>query len=386
MRLLAIGGGGAVGRAALLLIRKLPGIEQIFVADINPTAAAAAADQVGEKAQALELDLLDEPAMARALAGADIVINTAGPFFRYAIPTLKAVIAAGRPYLDVCDDPEPTLGMCMLDRPARAQGVTAVVGLGAAPGVTNYLAVAAYQALDRVEVLATGCNCDTAFAGFGAVDDPAAAVHVHRVQQLSGHISLYRRGARELAPALGPVRLALPGYGTRTLYRIGQPEGVTLGRHYPELGEAPGLVSLGAAPRALLQDLAKAMAKGGMDVDQAGETLGRGVGAAGRLRRLAQRLAGKTDLPELFALARGSRAGAPASALATLKALPGASLTAVAAASLAAGLQLLLEGRLAGPGVHAPEAAAAPGAFFAALAGYCAPPAGDDELLRLRID
>ena len=54
-----------------------------------------------------------------------------------------AAIEAGAHYLDICDDWEPTLDMLELGERARARGVTAVIGMGASPGLTNLLAMKA---------------------------------------------------------------------------------------------------------------------------------------------------------------------------------------------------------------------------------------------------
>ena len=43
----------------------------------------------------------------------------------------RAAIDARRNYIDVCDDPVPTLDMLAHDREAKAAGVTALIGLGA---------------------------------------------------------------------------------------------------------------------------------------------------------------------------------------------------------------------------------------------------------------
>ena len=54
--------------------------------------------------------------------------------------------------------PNPMQPRTALDAEARAAGVTAVIGMGASPGVTNLLAARAVAPLDRVDDLFTGCR------------------------------------------------------------------------------------------------------------------------------------------------------------------------------------------------------------------------------------
>src|SRR5690606_15578076 len=99
----------------------------------DETAARAFAAELG--VEALGLDVTDGPALDAALRAADLVVNTVGPYFRFGPPILAAAIAAGCDYIDICDDPQPTIEMLELDARAKAAGVTALLGMGASPGV-----------------------------------------------------------------------------------------------------------------------------------------------------------------------------------------------------------------------------------------------------------
>jgi len=53
----------------------------------------------------VEVDVLDKQSVMRAIEGADLVVNTAGPFQRReSCAALEAAIELGVKYLDVCDD------------------------------------------------------------------------------------------------------------------------------------------------------------------------------------------------------------------------------------------------------------------------------------------
>ncbi|HYJ21608.1 MAG TPA: saccharopine dehydrogenase NADP-binding domain-containing protein, partial [Solirubrobacterales bacterium] len=96
----------------------------------------------------VELDLLEEPDRLQALAaGAELVANFAGPYYRTGTAVLDACIEGRCDYLDICDDADATLAMLARHPHAAAAGIRALVGMGSSPGVTNVLVRAAYDAL-----------------------------------------------------------------------------------------------------------------------------------------------------------------------------------------------------------------------------------------------
>lgn len=375
-----------MARSASRVICGFSEVDRVTVADIDGQAAEAAASALGGKARALALDVLDEPAMGRALGEADLVINFCGPFFRFGIPVLQRVIAAGLPYFDICDDPEPTLGMLRMDRPAREAGVIAVLGIGASPGLTNLLAVKAYGQLDSVQRLVTAWNVDgwIAETELARSRERPTAAYIHWMRQLSGDVSVYENGVRTLRQPLDPVAVDVPGYGRRRLYRVGHPEAVTLGRNFPELAEAPNLMVLGTEMRVVLQALAAKIDAGELDVDEAAERLARQdaglVGLGGMLRILLGKLRRERAMPELFALAEGEKDGRAAVATCALRAYPDFSMAEVTGVPLAVAVRLFLDGRITAYGVHAPETAIDADTFFGAFRAHCRVPEPPDSL------
>jgi saccharopine dehydrogenase-like NADP-dependent oxidoreductase len=99
-------------------------------------------------------DLSDAAAVTRLASGADVVVGALASVLGLA--TLRAVIAARRPYVDIsfmADDP------LALDGLAREHGVTAVVDCGVAPGMSNLLcghAVARLSPCERLEIYVGG--------------------------------------------------------------------------------------------------------------------------------------------------------------------------------------------------------------------------------------
>lgn len=393
MHVLAIGAAGAMGRAALHAVKEFPEVERITIADINPTAAEVAVDEIGTKAVALTLDIMDEQAMASAIYSSDMVLNTSGPFFRFGIPVLKAALASGRPYCDICDDPEPTLDMLKLDQRARETGSTAVVGIGISPGVTNLLALKAYRELDSVDRLTTVWNVDgdTAAVEMAKKKGKAAAASVHWLEQLTGTIPVYAKGVPASRKPMESVTVHYPGRGKRDLYRVGHPEAITLGYNFTELTEAPNLMALGPELKVFLGGLADKVNKGQITVDEAADRLAQQdtagiIGLRGLLKILLGKLRRPVELPEAFALAEGLKDGKPASVACALMAAPAYDMGECTGIPMAVALRLYLDGKINQPGVHAPETIIDPDDFFAAFLPYCRlpkVPRSVDELIKI---
>ena len=96
---------------AATMVAAFPEVESLMVADLNLDAAQRVASACGDKAKAAGIDVTNPTELISFMRAADLVMNCVGPFFRFGVPVLKAAIAAGVDYLDICDDPEPTRAM-----------------------------------------------------------------------------------------------------------------------------------------------------------------------------------------------------------------------------------------------------------------------------------
>ena len=114
MKILAIGGSGGMGRFAVDAAQHFNTVERIEVADLNEAGAQNYVAQLNNKVNAIGLDVSDDAALRKAMANADLVMNTCGPFYRYGLPVLQAAIESGCHYVDICDDWEPTIEMLKL--------------------------------------------------------------------------------------------------------------------------------------------------------------------------------------------------------------------------------------------------------------------------------
>lgn len=183
------------------------------------------------------LDARDPASLASALAGADVVVNAAD--YRLNLDVMRGGLAAGAHYVDLGGLFHVTREQLALDGEFRAAGVTAILGLGSAPGKTNLLASAAARRLGEEPV---------SMEIWAATRDPAAANHPfpapYSVQTLRDELELrpmvVRDGAlAEVEPLSGRAEREFPepvgrATGIYTLHS----ELATLPGAFPGLREA----------------------------------------------------------------------------------------------------------------------------------------------------
>lgn len=348
--LIVVLGAGLVGRAAVTYAAAHPAVSRIIVADRNLEAASQAASLAGDRGQSQGVDVTDAQALADLFGHCDAVLNCVGPFYRFGPPVLAAAIRAGIPYLDVCDDWEPTLDMLEQGEAAVTAGVTAVIGQGASPGTANLVAAAVMAACPDATSLLTGWSLS---------DDPgdaAGAANDHWLHQSTGTIRMLRDGAMVDEPPLREFEVRYPGLPPRPVFTVGHPEAVTLPRTFRELQTCINVMTLPRALAATLQRAAHAVDHEGLSIQEAAT------------RVLRDHVPGSLDewpeYPGVWAIAEGPR-GRAAARLTDYGTM--VDIGKVTAAPLIAGLDLILNGKGNGPGVLTPEAAFAPADYFEAL-------------------
>lgn len=127
-----MGAGGASGQriARSLAARGVP----LTLAGRRRSALEPLAEELG--AGFTEADIASpEP----VLAGARMLVNTAGPFAPHAAPAARACLAAGIPYLDIANELGAVEGLLALAGPAAARGTVVITGAGFGPAVSESL-------------------------------------------------------------------------------------------------------------------------------------------------------------------------------------------------------------------------------------------------------
>lgn len=359
MRVLAIGGGGGMGRHAVSLIQSFDAVIEITVADLNESSADSFAAEMNSKVSALGLDVNDSEAMSRAMQNSDIVVNTSGPFYRFGVPILQAAINEGCNYLDICDDWEPTIEMLKLDQAAKTAGVTAIVGLGASPGISNMLALIAMQELDEVSSVFTGWDLGGAKPEKESSQEGPNAAMIHGIEQMTGKVQIYRNGAAELANPLAPVPIHYPGIPTFKGYIFGHPEAVTFPHNYPSLTKSINLAHGGDIDSILLKAILALVNWGIVGKERAAELLTWFEGQ--RKEEITKK--GSKAPPVMYGLAMGTKGSCDATVGVSWvgeATQPGSryevGMGAATGVPLACGVKFMSEGRISESGVFSPEA------------------------------
>ena len=121
MKILALGGAGDMGRMAIAVLLDSPSVSSITVGDIDFKLASTFVEMVdSSKVKAVQIDINEKDKLLDLMASHDIVINTVGPFYKFEIPILEAVIEAKKPFLDICDDWKPSLDALEFDQKANS--------------------------------------------------------------------------------------------------------------------------------------------------------------------------------------------------------------------------------------------------------------------------
>ena len=356
MKVIITGGCGGMGRFLVRAVARLKNIESITIADLIESSAREFAQDFDHRVSGIGLDVSDSEAMAETFKHHDIVLNTTGPFFRFGKPILEAALSSDCHYMDICDDWEPTEEMLRLDGVAKSNGLTAVVGLGASPGLTNLLALLAMRQLDEVEKVYTGWDLTAATPEDESSQDGANAAMVHAIEQMVGKVKILRNGSLEMVRPLKKVPINYPGKRSSNAYIFGHPEAITFAHHYPEIRTSVNLCH-GIKYSVSLLKLVRTLVEWRLiSKDRAARVLNWLEGKAFQNEGSKD----PQELPSVYGLAFGAKNGKPGSVGCTLSSSSSSELSMGEATAypLACGLKMFLNGEISKAGVFAPESGA----------------------------
>jgi saccharopine dehydrogenase (NAD+, L-lysine-forming) len=253
-KVFAIGGTGRIGRASSKILAENEIVSQVAIAGRDLRLAKQAAVEIGPKAIAIEVDATDEVRLAALARGYDLVVNTAGPDFRVALPVTRAAISAGVHCCDIAADGPSLERVLALDGKAQKAGVTIVTGIGHIPGTSNLMMQHAANQLDTVTDLQlcvwwqlTREETDL----FGDADAMRKTGRINASWQtvltwVAGRVRTYRGGRLvDVDPFEEATEVALPmNGGTVRAIPIGSTEPITFPRRIPALRSVSVLMAL----------------------------------------------------------------------------------------------------------------------------------------------
>jgi len=227
MKVLILGGCGYMGSSAARDLIKSDEVSQVVLVDkkMDMTKVHESVRN-SKKISTLTLDITDFQALVRVIEGNDVVINTVGPYSRFGTQPVKAAIAAGVNYVDICDDCNVTKQIFDLDESARKAGVSICTGFGGGPGITNIIAKYAADKLDKVDEIQIFWAV--------ALNDPfGQAGLTQAMSQFIGNVIQYIDGQWVDVPAGSGAEevVFLEPVGKLEVYYAAHPEPLTLPRY-----------------------------------------------------------------------------------------------------------------------------------------------------------
>ena len=362
MKILAIGGCGSMGRYAMRSLQNYSAIEEIIIADINKENAEVFADSLNHKVSAIQLDVNDANALNQAMEHIDIVVNTCGPYFKFGVPILEAAISSGCNYIDICDDWEPTIDMMKLDAKAKSAGVSATIGLGASPGLTNLMALIAIRELDEVTTVYTGWDIGGTSLDENAMQQSENAAMMHGVEQMTGRVKVFQGGAFKMIRPLKKINVKYPGLTNFNGNIFGHPEAVTFPRYFPKLQDSINLAHGGHADFFILKFIMSLVNFRLLSKEKAAHLFSLLEGKQSTQKRHK----GVDYPPAMYGFAHGIKNGMPASVGVCIPSntedsdmnekIKNIGMGEITGIPLACGIKMLAEGHIKEVGVLAPEA------------------------------
>jgi lysine 6-dehydrogenase len=152
MKIVVLGGAGLMGRIAVRDLAASEGPQQVVIADRDPDLARKVASLIPQgrsKVSVVQTDVTDHEGLVDALRGADAVLNAVHYYFN--LNVMHACLEAGAHYTDLGGLFHLTRKQLELHDQFKAEGLTAVLGMGSAPGIPNVQARYAADRLDTVE-------------------------------------------------------------------------------------------------------------------------------------------------------------------------------------------------------------------------------------------
>jgi saccharopine dehydrogenase-like NADP-dependent oxidoreductase len=146
MKVLSLGGAGAVCQHATRDLAEFSDFEQIVIGDYNLAAAEALVTAIDDpRLTALQVNAEDYDGLVRTFREYDVILN--GLPWKYDLAVTRACVEAGVSGLDVSTEED----QWSYDAAAKEKGIVFVPGMGATPGITNAMARRGADQLDEVE-------------------------------------------------------------------------------------------------------------------------------------------------------------------------------------------------------------------------------------------
>jgi saccharopine dehydrogenase-like NADP-dependent oxidoreductase len=387
MKVLALGGSGDMGRMAVAILLESQKVTSITVADKIVERAQNLVNLIGSpKLIAAEVDVTEPTKLQKLMSSHDLVMNTVGPYYKFATGTLDAAIKAKKPYVDICDDWKPTLDLLEYSEKAKNAGITAVIGIGASPGITNLMAVLACSKLDSVDDLITAWGYGGGegvgrkpkyfieprqfYKKFKDTPTIANAATMHLFYETIEDIPTYIDGKFvDIKPLTDASPLRFPGYKDTYVCHIGHPEPVTLPRVI-KANSVSNVMYMGETLTDIIRRYTKQISDGELTVSEASIKFSEEAREVTRSNQVIQEYIGMP--PGLSVIATGLKERIGKKIAIGNTHVPFGGMAGVTSVPLAIAVEMVINGEITEKGVFTPEEAISdPMGFFDRYAKYC---------------
>jgi lysine 6-dehydrogenase len=146
MKVLSLGGAGAVCQHATRDLAEFSDFDEIVVGETNVARAQELVAEIGDpRLKVLQIDAQDYGGMVQSFREFDVILN--GLPWKYDLAVTRACVEAGVSGLDVSTEED----QWDYNAAAREKDIVFVPGMGATPGITNAMARRGADLLDAVD-------------------------------------------------------------------------------------------------------------------------------------------------------------------------------------------------------------------------------------------
>nr|HID14548.1 saccharopine dehydrogenase [Anaerolineae bacterium] len=152
MKIVVLGGAGKMGCIAVQDLAGDQRVEEVVIADRDLAQARTVAEVINSpKVSIQRVDVTDHDALVSVLRGADTCLNATVYYFNFQV--MEACLEAGVDYTDLGGLFHTTRKQLELNDRFSEARLSAVLGMGSAPGVPNVQARYAADRLDTIEYI-----------------------------------------------------------------------------------------------------------------------------------------------------------------------------------------------------------------------------------------
>lgn len=150
MRITVLGGAGKMGSIAVQSLAGDSRVDEVILADVNLEQAGIVAETIhSPKINVQKADIRDHTGLVEILRGSDACLNATVYYTNLAV--MQACLEAGTHYTDMGGLFHTTYKQLELSDSFQQAGLSAVLGMGSAPGIPNVQTRYAAERLDKID-------------------------------------------------------------------------------------------------------------------------------------------------------------------------------------------------------------------------------------------